>query len=180
VFSGRRQDRREERRGGTGATHYRMRQKLVSIGDDYWIENDQGERVFKVNGKALRVRKTLIFEDGHGTELLKIQERVARVRDTMEIEDRDGRTVAAVKKALVTPLRDRWTVKVADGPDLDVKGNILDHEYTIEEGRSTVAEVSKKWFRVADTYGVQVAPGQNPALMLAITAVLDSMAHEAR
>jgi uncharacterized protein YxjI len=180
VFRERRQDRREERRGDTGATHYRMRQKLVSIGDDYWIENDEGERVFKVNGKALRVRKTLIFEDGHGTELLKIQERVARVRDTMEIEDRDGHTVATVKKALVTPLRDRWTVKVADGPDLDVKGNILDHEYTIEDGRSTVAEVSKKWFRVADTYGVQVASGQNPALMLAITAVLDSMAHEAR
>jgi uncharacterized protein YxjI len=180
VFRERRQDRREERRGDTGATHYRMRQKLVSIGDDYWIENDQGERVFKVNGKALRVRKTLIFEDSHGTELLKIQERMARVRDTMEIEDRDGHTVATVRKALITPLRDRWTVKVADGPDLDVKGNILDHEYTIEDGRSTVAEVSKKWFRVADTYGVKVASGQNPALMLAITAVLDSMAHEAR
>ena len=99
-----------------------MRQKLVSIGDDYWIENDQGERVFKVDGKALRVRKTLIFEDSHGTELLKIQERVARVRDTMEIEDADGHTVATVKKALITPMRERWTVKVADGPDLDVKG----------------------------------------------------------
>ncbi len=72
MFRDRRQDRREERRGGTGATHYQMRQKLVSIGDDYWIENDQGERVFKVDGKALRIRKTLIFEDSHGTELLKI------------------------------------------------------------------------------------------------------------
>jgi uncharacterized protein YxjI len=180
VFRDKRQERREERRGGSDATHYRMRQKLVSIGDDYWIENDQGERVFKVDGKALRVRKTLIFEDSHGSELLKIQERVARVRDTMEIEDRDGRTVATVKKALITPLRDRWSVNVADGPDLEVKGNILDHEYTIEDGRSTVAEVSKKWFRVADTYGVEIAPGQSPVLMLAVTAVLDQMAHEAR
>jgi uncharacterized protein YxjI len=157
-----------------------MRQKLVSIGDDYWIENGQGERVFKVNGKALRVRKTLIFEDSYGNELLKIQERMARVRDTMEIEDAGGHTVATVKQALITPLRDRWTVKVADSPDLDVKGNILDHEYTIEDGRTAVAQVSKKWFRVADTYGVEVAPGQDPALMLAITAVLDQMAHEAR
>src|SRR5690349_2406347 len=132
------------------------------------------------DGKALRVRQTLIFEDSHGRELLKIQERVARVRDTMEIEDPGGRTVATVKKALITPLRDRWTVKVADGPDLDVKGNIVDHEYTVEDGRSTVAEVSKKWFRIADTYGVEVAPGQDPALMLAVTAVLDQMAHEAR
>ena len=116
MFRDRRQDRREERRGGTGVTHYRMRQKLVSIGDDYWIENDQGERVFKVDGKVLRARNTLILEDSHGNELLKIQERVARVRDTMEIEDRDGHSVATVKKAMITPLRERWTVKVADGP----------------------------------------------------------------
>ena len=85
-----------------------------------------------------------------------------------------------MKKALISPLRDRWAVKVADGPDLDVKGNLVDHEYTIEDGGSTVAEVSKRWFRVADTYGVEVAPGQNPALMLAVTTVLDQMAHEAR
>jgi uncharacterized protein YxjI len=62
-------DRRQERRGG-GADHYRMRQKLVSIGDDYWIENDRGERVYKVDGKALRVRQTLIFEDARGAELV--------------------------------------------------------------------------------------------------------------
>ncbi len=105
---------------------------------------------------------------------------MARVRDTMEIEDPGGRTVATVKKALITPVRDRWTVKVADGPDLEVKGNLLDHEYTIEDGRSQVAEVSKKWFRVAVTYGVEVASGQDPALMLAVTAVLDQMAHEER
>jgi uncharacterized protein YxjI len=67
-----------------------MRQKLVSIGDDYWIENDRGERVYKVDGKALRLRKTLIFEDAPGAELVKIQERMLHVRDTMEIEDRDG------------------------------------------------------------------------------------------
>jgi uncharacterized protein YxjI len=172
-------DRLRERREG-GAEHYRMRQKLVSIGDDYWIENDRGERVYKVDGKALRVRETLIFEDADGTELVKIQERMLRVRDSMEIEDRDGRRVAIVKKALITPLRDRWSVQLADGPDLEVKGNIVDHEYTIEDGRSKVAEVSKRWFRVADTYGVEVGPGQDPVVILAVTVVLDEMAHPDR
>ncbi len=172
-------DRLRERREG-GAEHYRMRQKLVSIGDDYWIENDRGERVYKVDGKALRVRETLIFEDAGGAELVKIQERMLRVRDSMEIEDRDGRRVATVKKALITPLRDRWSVQVADGPDLEVKGNIVDHEYTIEDGRTKVAEVSKRWFRVADTYGVEVGPGQDPVVILAVTVVLDEMAHPDR
>ena len=78
----------------------------------------------------------------------------------MQLEDPGGHTVATVKKALITPLRDRWTVTVADGPDLDVKGNIVDHEYTIEDGRSTVAEVSMKWFRAADTYGSRSPPGR--------------------
>ena len=167
-------------RGDGGPEHYRMRQKLVSIGDDYWIENDRGERVYKVDGKALRLRQTLIFEDAHGAELVKIQERMLRARDMMEIEDRDGRRVAMVKKAMITPVRERWTVKVADGPDLEVQGNILDHEYTIEDGRTKAAEVSKKWFRVADTYGVEVAPGQDPVVILAVTAVLDTMAHPER
>jgi uncharacterized protein YxjI len=81
---------------------------------------------------------------------------------------------------MITPLRERWTVKVENGPDLDVHGNILDHEYTVEDGRTKVAEVSKKWFRVADTYGVEVAPGQNPVLLLAIAAVVDTMAHAGR
>ena len=172
-------ERLRERREG-GADHYRTRQKLVSIGDDYWIENDRGERVYKVDGKALRLRKTLIFEDARGADLVKIQERMLRVRDSMEIEDRDGNRVAMVKKALITPLRDRWTVKVADGPDIEVQGNILDYEYTIGDGRTKVAEVSKKWFRVADTYGVEVAAGQDPVVILAVTAVLDTMAHAER
>jgi uncharacterized protein YxjI len=184
MLGGRRQERREERReerhGEGGVRHYRMRQKLLSIGDDYWIEDDRGERVFKVDGKALRLRKTLVLQDAHGHELLKIQERVMRLRESMKIEDAEGHDVATIHKAMITPLRERWSVHVENGPDLDVQGNVLDHEYAIEDGRTRVAEVSKKWFRIADTYGVEVAPGQDPALVLAITAAVDSMTHEAR
>jgi uncharacterized protein YxjI len=175
----RREERREERRGGA-AEHYRMRQQLVSIGDDYWIENERGERVYKVDGKALRVRETLLFEDRDGRELYRIQERMLRVRDSMEIEDAGGHRAAMVKKAMITPVRERWSVNVADGPDLEVQGNILDHEYSIGEGRDKIAEVSKKWFRVADTYGVEIEQGQNAPLILAITAVVDQMAHPGR
>jgi uncharacterized protein YxjI len=183
MFRDRREQRREDRRefgiGGT-AEHYQMRQKLVSIGDDYWIENDRGERVFKVDGKALRIRQTLIFEDRDGRELCKIQERMMRIKDSMEIEDAGGQRAAMVKKALITPIRERWVVNVANGPDLEVQGNILDHEYTIGEGRDKIAEVSKKWFRVADTYGVQIEQGQNDALILAVTVAIDEMAHPGR
>src|SRR5215813_7151136 len=176
----RRQERRDERRDerqeeratfgrGGDATRYQMRQKLVSIGDDYWIENDRGERVYKVDGKALRIRQTLVFENPQGQELAKIQEKMLHIRDTMEIEGPNGETLATIKKALITPLRERWVVNVGAGPDMDIQGNILDHEYTIESGGQKVAEISKKWFRLADTYGVEVAPGQNDLVILAAT-----------
>jgi uncharacterized protein YxjI len=152
-----------------------MRQKLVSFGDDFWIENEQGQKTYKVDGKALRIRDTLKFRDRQGNELCKIQEKKVRVKDTMEVEGPGGETLAKVKKAIISPVRDRWTVKIKGGPDLDVQGNILDHEYRIGEGRQKVGEVSKKWFRVRDTYGVEVAEGQDDILILAVTVAIDMM-----
>jgi uncharacterized protein YxjI len=162
--------RRRERQFDSAATRYQMRQRMISIGDDYVIENDRGERVFRLDGKALRIRKTILFEDMDGRELAKIQERMLRIKDR----------IAIVKKALLAPLRERWIVKPEDGEDLHIQGNIVDHEYRFERDGAKVAEVSKRWFRVRDTYGVEVAPGENDVLILAAAAVLDSMAHPAR
>jgi uncharacterized protein YxjI len=195
---GRREARQQNRRGGRGVapapstapvsptstaalgTRFMMKQRMFSIGQDFWIENDRGQKVFKIDGKAIRVRGTLIFEDAHGRKLLQIQERIARVRDTMNIEGANGATVAKVHNAMVTPLRDRWQIDIPGGQNLSTQGNILHHEYRIERGRQTVATVSKKWFRIRDSYGVEVAPGEDAAKMLAITVVIDMMAHGGR
>src|SRR6476469_8138214 len=93
------------RRDDDDGTKYQMREKLFAIGDDYWIETDGGERVFKVNGNALRIRDTFVLETPGGDALFTIQENKLSSRDKMEIE-RDGHTVATIKKALVSPLRD--------------------------------------------------------------------------
>jgi len=159
-------------------TRYKIRQNLISIGDDFWIENEQGQKVYKVDGKVLRIRKTLVFEDARGNKLAQIQERLLTIKDTMVVEDANGRDIATIKKALIAPFRDKWDVKVKDGPDLDVQGNILDHEYSVKQGRTKVAEISKKWFRLTDTYGVEVEDGQNDILILAIAVAVDMMAHD--
>ena len=165
------------RREDANVTRYRMQEKLFAIGDDFWIENEGGQRAFKVNGKVLRVRDTLALESPNGQELYSIQKKMLHVRDTMEIEG-GGRKVATVKKALVTPLRDRFSIDVENGEDMEAKGNIVDHEYKIERGGDKVAEVSKRWFRVRDTYGIEVAPGQDDALILAVTVCIDRMTHD--
>ena len=62
------------------------------------------------------------------------------------------------------------------GPDLEVKGNVLDHQYTQGEWRDKAAEVSKKWVRIHDSYGVEVDPGQDDIVILAVTVCIDQIA----
>jgi uncharacterized protein YxjI len=159
---------------------YKMKQRMIAIGDDFFIEDQSGQQVFHVDGKVLRLRDTLVFKDMEGNELCKIQERMLRVRDTMNIDGPNGNTMATVKKVLITPVRERFTVEMADGEELGVRGHILDHEYEFERDGRKVAEVSKKWFQIRDTYGVEMEPGQKDIVILAATVALDAMTHEGR
>jgi uncharacterized protein YxjI len=161
------------RHRGLDGPKFRMREKVMAIGEDFWIEDDDGNRLYKVNGKAARMRDTFILEDASGAEVSKIQEKKLSVRDTMTIER--GSTTATVHKRLLG-IRDHYVIEVPGGEDLKAHGNVVDHEYEIERDGDTVAVVSRKWFRVRDTYGVQLAEHQDPPLILAITVCIDSMA----
>ncbi len=152
---------------------FRMREKLASIGDDFWIEDEDGnarlprEREGGPRPRHVRPRGRT------GNEVAKIQERKLSVRDKVAIE-RDGHTIATVHKALVG-IRDRFAIDVEGGPDLKAHGNIVDHEYEIERDGDTVANISKKWFRVRDTYGVEINAGEDEALLLATVVALESL-----
>jgi len=150
---------------------YRMVEKLASVGDDFFIQDDMGQRVVRVDGKALRMRDMLVFRDMQGAEICKILQRATRVRDAMEIESPGGQRAALVTRAMITPLRDRYVVRVGNGADLEVRGNILAHEYRIGD----VAAISKRWFRLRGSYGVEVAPGHNDVILLAVTVCIDQM-----
>jgi uncharacterized protein YxjI len=152
-----------------------MRQRMLSVGDDYWIEDGEGRRAFHVNGKALRLRQTFVLEDAQGNEVAKIQERKLSVRDKLAIE-RGGDSIATVRKALVG-FRDRFSIDVAGGGELHAKGNMVDHEYEIDRDGRAVATISKRWFRVRDTYGVEIAPGEDDGLVLAIAVCVDALSH---
>jgi uncharacterized protein YxjI len=150
-----------------------MREKLLAIGDDFWIENDRGDRAYKVNGKAIRLRQTFVLENASGDEVARIQERKLSIRDKIAIE-RYGNTAATVRKALVG-IRDRFVIDVENGTDMKAHGNVVDHEYEIERDGDTVATISKKWFRVRDSYGVDIATGEDAPLLLAITVAIDAL-----
>src|SRR3954454_2122451 len=153
---------------------YQMREKMFSIVDDYWIEDDSGHKRYKVDGKALRIRQTFVLENSSGQELVKIQEKKLSIRDAMRIE-RGGDTVATIRKALISPLRDKYNIELSDGTELTAKGKIGDHNYKIERDGDKIAEVSKKWFKVRDTYGIDIDPEEDDVLILAAAVCLEEM-----
>ena len=155
---------------------YLVRERIFSIGDDFWVTDEQGNRVFLVDGKALRLRETFELKDPSGAVLVTVRKKLISVHDTMEIE-RDGEVAATVRKALISPLHHRSRIDLADGSQLEAVGNILDKEFEISDGDRTLARVSRSWFRLRDTYGVDVAPGEDGPLLLAVAVCLDRI-HE--
>ena len=156
---------------------YAVREKLFSIGDDFWITDEAGDNAFLVDGKVLRLRQTLEIQDPDGRVLVTVRKKLIALHESMEIEE-DGALVATVRKALISPLRHRSAVELADGSHLDVTGSILDKEFEITAGGEVLARISRAWFRIRDTYGVEVAPGQDDVLFLAIAVALDRIQHD--
>jgi uncharacterized protein YxjI len=159
----------------SGKRKFQMRENALSIGDDYWIEDENGTKAFKVNGKVARLRDTWVLEDATGAEVAKIREKKLSIRDKIKIEFGDRE--ATVKKELIS-IRDRFIVDVDNGPDLKVHGNIVDHEYDVDRDGDKIAEISKKWFRIRDTYGVEVEDDRDTVLVLAVSVAVDALSHD--
>lgn len=156
---------------------YLVQERLFSIRTDFWIEDESGNRVFFVDGKALALRETFELKDAAGNLLALIRKKLLAVRDTMEIEDGHG-VVAKVRPAFFSPLRHRYVVDLAGGEQLEAVGNFTDKDWTLtgQDGRA-LGRISRRWFRIRDTYGVEVEPGADDALVIAIAVCIDRI-HE--
>lgn len=157
---------------------YQMKQKLFSFGDDFAITDGSGRKVATVDGKVLALRNKLELLDPAGKQLAMIKEHfITPLRPVYDIE-RDGKVVAEVKKDLFTLFRASFTVDVPGPDDLEAQGSFLEHEYTLKRGNKTVAKVSKAWFSITDSYGVDIEDGEDWVLILASTIVIDMCCHE--
>ncbi|MEU8887212.1 LURP-one-related family protein [Streptomyces sp. NPDC048442] len=149
---------------------YLVRDKLFSIGDDYWIEDEKGQHAFLVDGKALRLRDTLEIKDSGGRVLITLKEKMLSWRDAMKLE-RDGETLATVRKKRLSLIRNHYRVTLNEGTELDVSGRVLDREFAIEYDGELLAHISRKWFRVRETYAVNVVREDTDAALLITVAV---------
>lgn len=153
-----------------------MKEKFWSFGDDFVIRDEEGRDCYLVDGKVFTLGDKLSLQDMAGNELAFISQRLLAWGPTYEIH-RPGEQATVVKKELFTFFHCKFEV---DGPgeqDYEAAGDFIDHEYEISSADGLVATVSKRWFTWTDCYGIEVAAGEDPVLLLAVAVVIDLVCH---
>ncbi|RVU27348.1 hypothetical protein EOT10_09275 [Streptomyces antnestii] len=159
---------------------YEVRERLFAVGEDYWIEDEQGHKAYLVDGKAMRLRDTFQLKGPDGRVLIDIHEKMFALRDTMVIE-RGDEALARIKRKRLSLLRNHYRVELVDGTVLDVSGKILDREFVVEYDGEMLAHISRRWLRVRDTYGVDVIrEDADPALLIAVAVCVIHLAEKER
>lgn len=158
---------------------YIMKQKLFSWGNDFAIKDQAGNDVFFVDGKVFTLGNQFSFQDMAGNELAYIRQKLLAWGPTYEIHC-DNQLAAMVKKELFTFFHCSFIVDVPGPDDLQCQGNFLEYEYEFRRGDDMVARVSKQFFSWTDTYGVEIADGEDDLLLLASTVVIDMCCHDSR
>ena len=151
---------------------YIIREKLLTFGNDSTIKNEKEQPVFDVDGKALSLLNTLVVRDMEKNKVVTIKQKLPAISPTYDIT-REGQESSKISKKLISPFVDRFTVDIPGPDDLQIKGSTSEHEYTISSKDQVVATVSKGWLKELETYGVDIAPGQDDILILACVLVLD-------
>jgi len=158
---------------------YVLQEKLLSLSGDLWIEDTAGNHAFEVDGKAFTIRRTLELLDLQGRPLYEINASLMHVHRTFEIK-RGEQVVATIQQALMTFFGNRFKVVFADGSELEIQGNIWDHEFQATAGGRQVMAASRRWLSLHDAYAVRIEPGFDVALALSIAIALEQMEKEAR
>ena len=156
-----------------------LKDKLFSLGGDLGIEDSQGRQVYFVDGKLISIGRRLEIMDSSGQVVATIQQRILALRRTYDIQLPNNIKVS-ISKALFSPLIDRLKIDVPGPGDLDVHGDLLHHEYSIDLSGQEVARVSKKWISLVDAYGIEIEESVDPLLILVCAVVIDQILDEER
>jgi uncharacterized protein YxjI len=154
---------------------YLIRQRVLSFGDDFGIKDENGQDRYMVQGKVFSFGDKLKLMDMMGNELFYIEQRLFRFLPEYYIFA-GGEEVAVVKKqlSLFTP---KFIISSIHGA-YDIEGDVFAYDFSVYKDGRRVAVVNKRWFSFSDTYGIDIADGEDHALLLSLAIVLDQILHD--
>ncbi|GAA5119302.1 LURP-one-related/scramblase family protein [Luteolibacter yonseiensis] len=156
-----------------------MKQEFWSLGDDFVIRDEHGTERYHVDGRVFSFGDKLSLRDTEGNELAFISQRLLSWGPSYQIH-RPGYGPVEVAKELFTFFHCRFAVDGPGDEDYEATGDFLDHEYEIHGSRGPAAVVTKRWLSWTDSYGIEIAEGEDPVLHLATAVVIDLVCHDGK
>ncbi|WP_017413384.1 LURP-one-related/scramblase family protein [Clostridium tunisiense] len=154
---------------------YVINQKIFTFGDDFSIMDYTGREVYFVKGKVFSLGDKLKMYDNQGQEVVNIRQKIMAFLPEYYI-DLYGQEVARVKKQF-TFFSQRFNIDSSLG-SYEICGNIVAHNFTIYKNGTLIAEASKKWLAIRDSYTVDIEESENHAFILALCIIIDQALHD--
>lgn len=154
---------------------YIINQKIFTFGDDFTIRDYTEREVYYVKGKVFSIGDKLKMYDMQGHEVVNIRQKVMTFMPEYYI-DLYGEEVAKVKKQL-TLFTQKFYIDSTLG-SYEICGNVLAHNFIIYKNGVQVAEASKKWLAIRDSYTIDIEDGENHAFILALCIIIDQVLHD--
>lgn len=154
---------------------YLIRQRVFSFGDNFTIKDELQQDRYIVRGKVFSFGDKLKIEDLNGNELFYIEQQLFRFLPEYYIYA-GGQEVAKVKKQL-TFFTPKFIIDSING-SYDIEGDFFGYDFQITKDGRVVAAISKRWFSFSDTYGIDIADGEDHAFLLTLAIVIDQVLHD--
>jgi uncharacterized protein YxjI len=154
---------------------FELRQKLIAFGDDFEVKDEAGNDQFYFDGKVGRIQKTTHVIGPKKEQIATITQNLLTFTPTFTI--RAGKEIIATVYKKMFTFRPVFVVAQPEADPITITGKVLEHEYLAVRGKDEVATVSKRWFRRADTYGVEIRKPRDYLIMLSAAVIIDTVLH---
>ncbi|KAI4629515.1 uncharacterized protein J4E87_003779 [Alternaria ethzedia] len=168
-----------------------LKEKVMSLsGDSFSIKLANGTPVLKVEGKVMSLTGRKKMFDMQGNHLCSIVKEHFHIHSTYVVESVGGEKIMEVKssfKLFGSKATATFTSQNGKQESLTMKGDFFDTQADIldeAQGGLVVARIDRKLLSGKDiffgqqTYGVQIAPGVDMALIAALCICLDEKNNE--
>lgn len=142
----------------------------------YEILDEKGEPVYLVKGKFWKLGHNLEFSKADGTQIGSIRSgSLPQLNREYEIFLGEKRfaTFKRTDSWFKPILKSNFQLEIPGKEPYSINGSFLNHEYSFERKDRTMATVSRKFFTLAETYGVEIEKGEDDVAILTSVIAID-------
>lgn len=144
-----------------------IKQKVLTLGERFTVWDENNEAAYYVEGSFLKIPKQFIIYNTLGEKEAVIDRHLFRLFARYDIHTESS--FVTVKRHL-SFFRQSFSI---EGINWRVEGDFLNHHYSIYERNMPIMTLRKHWFKIGDSYELDIRNQEDAVLALALAIAID-------